>query len=334
MVLFWLRYGRTISSEFIDTFVISQSLAIAMNLVDEIKLSFRQGSILFRLIFVNVTVFVSLGLFFVILRLFTPGISLNALRADFQHDILRHLMVPSIPGELLVRPWTIITYMFTHFNFLHILFNMLILFWFGRIFLQYLTGRQLLSTYLLGGLAGAFLYILFFNVFPGLKEYLGTPMLGASASIMAIVIAISFYVPDYTLYLLFLGSVRLKYIALAFIVLDILMIASDNAGGNIAHLGGALYGFWFISRFKKGRDVGNWLNVLIDRIVAVFKPRPRLNVTYRRQARSVSDEEFNRNKVSQQKEIDRILDKIAKGGYEGLTKKEKETLFKMSDPKR
>jgi membrane associated rhomboid family serine protease len=305
-----------------------------MNMADEIKLSFRKGNILYRLIFINVAVFVLLGLIFVVLRLFTPGTSLGDLRASYSDAFLKYFMVPSVPGELLARPWTVITYMFTHFNFLHILFNMLMLFWFGRIFLQYLTGRQLLSTYLLGGLAGALFYILFVNGFPGLREHLGSSMLGASASIMAVVIAISFYVPDYTLYMLFIGPVRLKYIALAFIILDVLMIASYNAGGHIAHLGGAVYGYWFITRFRKGHDIGNWVNILLDKIAGLFKPRPRLNVSYRKSSGRLSDEEYNRNKVAEQKEVDRILDKIAQGGYESLTKKEKETLFKMSSPKK
>ena len=305
-----------------------------MNMADEIKLSFRKGNILYRLIFINVAVFVLLGLIFVVLRLFTPGTSLGDLRASYSDAFLKYFMVPSVPGELLARPWTVITYMFTHFNFLHILFNMLMLFWFGRIFLQYLTGRQLLSTYLLGGLAGALFYILFVNGFPGLREHLGSSMLGASASIMAVVIAISFYVPDYTLYMLFIGPVCLKYIALAFIILDVLMIASYNAGGHIAHLGGAVYGYWFITRFRKGHDIGNWVNILLDKIAGLFKPRPRLNVSYRKSSGRLSDEEYNRNKVAEQKEVDRILDKIAQGGYESLTKKEKETLFKMSSPKK
>jgi membrane associated rhomboid family serine protease len=305
-----------------------------MNMADEIKLSFRKGNILYRLIFINVAVFVLLGLIFVVLRLFTPGTSLGDLRASYSDAFLKYFMVPSVPGELLARPWTVITYMFTHFSFLHILFNMLMLFWFGRIFLQYLTGRQLLSTYLLGGLAGALFYILFVNGFPGLREHLGSSMLGASASIMAVVIAISFYVPDYTLYMLFIGPVRLKYIALAFIILDVLMIASYNAGGHIAHLGGAVYGYWFITRFRKGHDIGNWVNILLDKVAGLFKPRPRLNVSYRKSSGRLSDEEYNRNKVAEQKEVDRILDKIAQGGYESLTKKEKETLFKMSSPKK
>ena len=304
-----------------------------MNMIDEIRMSFGKGNILFKLIFINIVVFVAAGLVFVFMRLFTPGISLNELRGVYNDNVMNYLMVPSIPRELLFKPWTLVTYMFTHTNFLHILFNMLMLFWFGRIFLQYLTEKQLLSTYLLGGLAGALLYIAFVNGLPGLREHLGGAMLGASAAIMAIVIAIAFYVPDYTLHLLFLGPVKLKYIALAFIVMDVLMIASYNAGGHIAHLGGALYGYFFISNFKKGRDTGRWLNNFLDRIMTIFKPRPRLNVTYRKTRKATTDLDYNRLKVEQQREVDRILDKIARGGYETLTKKEKETLFKAGENK-
>lgn len=302
-----------------------------MNLVDEIKTSLRKGNVLYRLIFINVTVFVILGVWFVIIRLFTPGVSLQGLRMSFSESVLEYLMIPSLPREILIRPWTIITYMFTHFNLWHILFNMLMLYWFGRIFLQYLTSKQLLSTYIIGGLAGAALYVIFVNSFPGLRDYLGGAMLGASAAIMAIVVSIAVYVPNYTIYLFFLGPVRLKYIAIGFVIIDVLMIASENAGGNIAHLGGAIYGFWFTGRLRRGKNPGLWITSIIDKIAAIFKPRPKLNVTYRKSTRRVTDEEYNRRKASEQKEIDRILDKIAKGGYDSLTKNEKETLFKMSN---
>lgn len=305
-----------------------------MGFTDEIRNLIKRGNIVYRLIFYNVLVFVILNLIFVFMRLFTPGLTLPEVRSFFSNNLLKYLMVPSLPRELLMRPWTIFTYMFTHFGFLHILFNMLILFWFGRIFLHYLTAKQLFSTYIMGGLAGAILYIIFFNTFPGLKIYLGSSMLGASASIMAIVVAISFYVPNFTVYMLFLGQVRLKYIALAFIVIDILMIASDNAGGNIAHLGGALYGLLFIYRYKKGKDISDWFNHLLDHLAGLFKRRPKLNVTYKKSVVDMKDDEYNKHKAEQQKEIDRILDKIARGGYESLTKKEKETLFKMSGPKK
>ena len=302
-----------------------------MNLADEIKQAYRKGDVLFRLIYINVVVFVLIRLGFVFYRLFTSGVSLTELQIFYTDNVLKYLEVPSRLDELLARPWTVITYMFTHFSFMHILFNMLVLYWFGRIFLQYLTGRQLLTTYLIGGLAGAFLYLIFLNGFPGLRIPLGVTMLGASAAIMAIVIAISAYAPDYTLNLLFIGPVKLKYIALFYIVLDVLMIASDNSGGNIAHLGGAMYGLLFTSQFKKGRDPGKWLNRMLDFLFNLFRPRPKLNVTYRKNAPHISDFDYNKSKVAQQKEIDRILDKIARAGYESLTKQEKEILFSMSD---
>ena len=159
-------------------------------------------------------VFVLLGSGIRFLRLFTPGISLNGCGSIFNDTVLKYLMVPSVPGELLYRPWTIITYMFTHFNFLHILFNMLMLYLVWQD-LHAIPHSQAIAEHLYSRRTGRcnLLYIVFINGFPGLREYLGSSMLGASASIMAIVIAISFYVPDYTLYLFFIGPVRLKYIA-------------------------------------------------------------------------------------------------------------------------
>ncbi len=304
-----------------------------MNIIEELKRSFRQGNMLTRLIYINAGVFIIIGFIFVIFRLLTPGNTLDELRSWYTDKFLTYLMVPSIPGELLQRPWTLITYMFTHFNFMHIFFNLLMFYWFGRIFLQYFTEKQLLSTYLLGGIAGAVFYLLLLNGFPGLQQYLGSNMLGASAAIMAVVVAISFYVPDYTLYLLFLGPVKLKYIALFIIVLDLLMIASYNAGGHIAHLGGALYGYLFYRQYQAGKEPGKWLNDALDRMMTLFTRKPRLNVSYRQRSTRMSDEEYNRQKAEQQREIDRILDKIAQSGYESLTKKEKETLFNVNKNK-
>jgi membrane associated rhomboid family serine protease len=305
-----------------------------MTIIDEIKASFRQGNVSTRLIFINAGIFLILGLLLVVFRIFTPGVLMTDLQKDIFHPkIMQYLVMPANPGKLITRPWTIITYMFVHQNVFHVLFNMLWLFWFGKIFLQYFSGKQLLSTYLLGGLAGALLYFVIMNLMPWLADYFDSYMLGASAAIVAIVIAVSFYVPDYTMYLLFLGPVKLKYIALFSILLDILMIASYNAGGHIAHLGGALYGYLFMLQYRKGRDIGRWLNNFLDDLVTLFRPRRRLNISYKKKARNVSDLEYNRHKATDQKEIDRILDKIAQSGYDNLTRKEKETLFRMSKRK-
>lgn len=300
-----------------------------MNILEEIKLSFRKGNIVTRLIYINLAVFIILNLVFVVFRISISGMTPGEIRLMYNEKVMQYLMVPSLPAELIRKPWTIITYMFTHFDFLHILFNLLWLYWFGRIFLQYFTEKQLLSTYLIGGVAGAIFFMIFLNVFPGLRQHLGADMLGASAAVMAIVIGISFYVPDYTVHLIFLGPVRLKYIALVMLVLDVIMIASNNAGGHIAHLGGAFYGYLYTRQYRKGKDIGKWLNDLLDQVITIFKPRSRLNVTYRNNARYMSDTDYNKGKAERQREIDRILDKIAKSGYESLTKEEKETLFKM-----
>ena len=242
-------------------------------------------------------------------------------------------MVPADLGKLIVKPWTLVTYMFLHFNFWHILFNLIWFYLFGRIFLLYLNEKQLFSTYLLGGLSGAALFILAYNIFPGLSQNVAnSEMLGASAAIMAIGMSISFYAPNYTVYLILLGPVKLKYIAIFFIVTDIIQIASYNAGGHIAHLGGVLYALLYVRFLRQGRDLGKGINRLVDGIVATFKPRKsKLRVTYKGNARNLDDFEYNEQKALEQKEIDRILDKIARSGYDSLSKKEKEILFRMSN---
>jgi membrane associated rhomboid family serine protease len=304
-----------------------------MTILEEIKDSFRHGNMVTRLIYINISLFVIVGLLYVGFRIFTPATTLADLKSLYYDKVMQYLMLSAEPSKLITRPWTLITSMFVHQNLLHLIFNMLWLFWFGKIFLQYLTEKQLLSTYLLGGLAGAVFYLIMMNLMPWLSDYLSSSMMGASAAIMAIVIAISFYMPDYTMYLLFLGPVKLKYIALFSILLDVLMIASYNAGGHIAHLGGVLYGYIFILQYRKGRDIGRWLNNFLDDVVTLLRPRRHLNVSFKKKTRTVSDIEYGRHKASDQKEIDRILDKIAQSGYDNLTRKEKETLFRMSKKK-
>ncbi|NOZ45403.1 MAG: rhomboid family intramembrane serine protease [Chlorobi bacterium] len=290
------------------------------SIIDEIKSSFKSGSMLTKLIYINLGVFVVIkiaAVFTFLIPSDNPGFSL-----------VYWLAVPADLSQLLHRPWTLFTYMFLHEGFLHILFNMLWLYWFGKIFLQYLSEKQLLNVYLMGGLAGAALYIAAFNIFPVFQNVLPNSFaLGASASVLAIVIAISVYVPDYTIYLMFLGPVKLKYIALVSILLDIVSIAGTNSGGHIAHLGGALIGYLFISRLRKGRDISSQFGIFTGKFLSLFKRKPKMKVTYKK---PMSDMEYNAQKVTKQEEIDKILDKIAKSGYDSLTKKEKEILFKMS----
>lgn len=286
-----------------------------MPIIDEIKDSFKQGSILTKLIYINVAVFI-------VVRLWHVFFNLSGTE-DVRYDLIYWLTAPADLSLLIKKPWTVITYMFLHFDFMHILFNLLWLYWFGRIFLQYFNPKQLLNTYILGGLAGVLIHIVFYNAFssslPGI--------LGASAAIMAIFIGISFYVPNYTINLLFIGPVKLKYLALIFLLLDLLAIGSIDNIGHLAHLGGALYGFFFTAQYKKGKELGKGFGQFLDSFFSLFKRRKKMRVTYKK---PVDDYEYNRQKAVKQEEIDRILDKIAKSGYKSLTKEEKEKLFKMS----
>lgn len=288
-------------------------------IIEEIKYTFKKGSMLTRLIYIN------LGVFLIVKLL--DGFALLMGLGD-RNLLVEWLSVPADLSQLIYKPWTVFTYMFLHHEFLHILFNMLWLFWMGKIFLEYLNGKQLLNVYLLGGISGALLYILAYNVFPGFQQVLPVASaLGASASVMAIVLATAIYVPNYTVHLMFIGPVKLKYIALISVVLDITLLTDGNAGGHIAHIGGALFGWLYISQFKKGTDVAKGFSKFLDQIASIFKRKSKLKVSYKR---GETDIQYNTRKKTEQKEIDVILEKIAKSGYESLSKSEKDILFRQS----
>jgi membrane associated rhomboid family serine protease len=294
-----------------------------MGIWDDIKNTFRNGSSLTRLIYVNIAVFI----FITISAVF--GFLLN--NPDISDRVIDLLSVPASLKGLLLKPWTIITYMFVHKEILHILFNMLWLYWFGTIFLEYLDQRKLVAVYLLGGLSGAFAYILSFNIFPVFTGIVAESVaIGASASVMAIVIAIAAYVPDYTVQLFLFGRIKIKYMALAIFVLTSVMDFSVNSGGKLAHIGGALFGYLYTLNLRQGRDMGKRLNSVIDYLATLLKPRKKLKVTHKK---PVTEFEYNKMKTDQQARINTILEKISKGGYDSLTKEEKETLFKESQKK-
>jgi len=294
-----------------------------MGIWDDIKKTFRNGSNLIKLIYINIGVFILLTVTAIIGFLLTnPEIAEKALNI---------FSVPSSLTSLLIRPWTLVTYMFVHKDIWHILFNMLWLYWFGRIFLEYLDQRKLVAVYLLGGLSGAIIYIFSFNVFPAFAGVVNESVaIGASASVMAVVIAIAAYVPDYTVQLLLIGRVKIKYMALAIFVLTSVMDFSINSGGKLAHIGGAFFGYLYTINLRQGKDMGKGFNKIIDLIVTVFKPRKNLKVTHKKTA---DEYEYNKVKKEHQTKINSILDKISKGGYDSLTKEEKETLFRESQKK-
>jgi len=283
----------------------------------------HKGTSLTRLIYINVAVFIVISVVSIIAFLLdNPAISVKAI------DLLS---VPASLRALLAKPWTIVTYMFTHKDIWHILFNMLWLYWFGRIFLEYLDQRKLVAVYLLGGISGAIVYVLSFNIFPVFTGIIAESVaIGASASVMAIVIAIAAYVPNYTIHMLLLGRIRIIYVALVIFILTSAVDFSVNSGGKLAHIGGALFGYLYTLNIKKGRDIGTGLNRIIDFFATFFKPRKKLKVTYKKPA---SDYDYNKIKAEHQAKINQILDKISKGGYDSLTKEEKDTLFKESQKK-
>jgi membrane associated rhomboid family serine protease len=301
---------------------------IQQNPFDNLKFFLRQKNILSRLILINLIVFVLVNLVSLILWLF--GIN-SGIQTQFGISPIAYwFAAPSNPGLLIQKPWTIFTYMILHEDFFHILMNMIMLYFGGRIFMEYLNERKLLSTYIGGGLFGGLLYVISFNYFPVFQESVKYSVaLGASASVLAIFIAIASYVPNYYVNLFFIGRVRLKHIAIFFIIIDLLSIQGTNSGGHIAHIGGALYGFGYIYLLKNGFSLNKYFS-LSKFNYRKTKQKKYSNPEYKR---PVSDDDYNRKKVSQQKEVDKILEKISKSGYSSLTKKEKEFLFKNSNKK-
>jgi len=304
-----------------------------MGIWDEIKNSFKQGTSLTRLIYLNAFIFLIIKIIEVI-----GVLSGNAALAS---SVVAFLAVPASVGALAAKPWTPLTYMFTHQGFIHIIFNMMWLWWFGKIFLSYLDQRKLVSLYLMGGLAGALLYIAVFNIFPAFAGTVHVSIaLGASASVMALVIATAVYLPELELHLLFLGRIKLKYLAIITFFITSVFDFSVNTGGKIAHIGGALMGLAYGYGLKNGTDIGAWLNKILDFFVTLFKPGRKLKVTYKKSKTSTeytkakTDYDYNKVKAERQKAIDHILDKISKGGYDSLTREEKEILFNESQNKR
>lgn len=291
-------------------------------IITDLKDAFKRGNIYIRLIYINAAVFIATLLVEVALQLFNRSMG----------TALEWLELPASFTRFIVQPWSLLTYMFMHANFMHILFNMLWLYWFGSMFLMLFSAKHLRGLYVLGGICGGLLYMVAYNVFPYFEPNIDhTFMLGASASVLAIVAATAYREPNYPIRLLLIGTIRLKYLALVVIVTDLLFITSANAGGHIAHLGGALAGLWFASGISKGKDTTAWINKTIDAIASLFsiKPRkPKMKVHYGKGRQA--DYDYNARKKAQDDEIDRILDKVKKSGYESLTTEEKKSLFDRS----
>jgi membrane associated rhomboid family serine protease len=290
-----------------------------MDFLEQLKQTFKRGDSLTKLLYINGGAYLLLQAVVIVLRLFNiPG--------EF---IYSYLALPADLSQLIVKPWTVLTYMFLHQQFFHILFNLMTLYWFAQIFIMCFNSRQLTGLYLIGGLSGALFYIASYNIFPYFAPVVSASvLLGASASIMAIVVAAALRAPNMELRLLFLGNIKLKYIAILFILISFFGITSNNAGGEIAHLGGALAGYIFIVSLRSGKDITRWLNNFLDFIVNIFKPRKlKVKSAKTKTNRKMTDAEFNMNKARRMEDIDKILDKIKTSGYDSLSADEKKKLF-------
>lgn len=238
---------------------------------------------------------------------------------------------PSNLEELIFKPWTVITYMFLHLDFMHIFSNMLWLYFLGQLFVQLLGERKLYTLYIVGGIGGALLYIISFNLFPVFENVVSiSRALGASASVMSIVVGVATWAPNFSIRLLFFGEVKLKYIAMIAFIVDLAGISNSNSGGHIAHIGGAIVGYLFATYWKKNIDITAWAGTTSDAIVSManFKRRSKLKVKYKNPK---NDDNYNSNKKANQAQIDAILDKISRSGYDSLSKSEKDFLFRNSN---
>jgi membrane associated rhomboid family serine protease len=281
---------------------------------DNIIEQFKTSSTLVKIIVINAVVFILARLL-----AFFVGMPVQQFMSWF--------ILPDAFTEFITQPWAFFTYSFLHFGLFHVLFNMIWLYMFGRIFLNLFTEKRLLTIYLLGAFFGGVLYVASYNVFPifeGSRSYL----IGASASVMALMVFMATYSPNTTVRV-FMFNVKLWQIAAFFVLLDLVRLpGSGNAGGLLAHLGGALYGYVYARQLMKGNDIGRGFESVLDWLTDLFKPRKKkpFRKVHRTAAKKATT--ANSEKPDRQKKIDAILDKIGKSGYDSLTKAEKDFLFK------
>lgn len=294
---------------------------------DEIKWQFQTGGIVTRLIFVNVALYL-IGLSF-----WVVGWAMASTINYPELFISQWLYVPSSLKEFSYKFYTLFTYQFLHEGFWHILFNMLVLYWFGQIFTNFLSEKKVLPLYLMGGVAGALFYLLLYNVLPVFDGQTGR-LVGASAAIMAIMGATTALAPDYEVRLYFLFTVRLKFLAAFLIFANIFTLPNGNAGGNFAHLGGVAFGFFYIYMLQRGTDLAAPVNRLFDWMVSMFSRKSNPKASFKRvqvnRPSAAPKTTANSTSVVDQQKVDAILDKIAQNGYDSLTKAEKDYLFKAS----
>ena len=281
-----------------------------MGVIDDLKYRFNTGTIVQKLIYINIAVFI-----ISLLLSITTGLYNNQLSF-----IDKWFALDDNYNEVIFKPWTILTYGFLHADFLHILFNMIALYFIGELFVQYFTQKQLLNFYLLGTFFGGLIYLISQNYFPLFADR-NTYLVGASAGVSAIFIGLATYMPNFSINIRFIGFVKLKYLAFIWIGFDLFGLIGANAGGAFSHLGGALFGFLYVNQ-ASNKGVSIW-----DNFLSLFKRKQKpLQTVYKSKTRKNT---ASKHSGDTQQKVDAILDKISKSGYDALTKAEKEFLFKQ-----
>ena len=282
-----------------------------MNILDDLRLQYKTGGMTQKLIFWNIGFFLLSLVFF---YSFSTGI----------FSFPSWIALSSNSTTFLLNPWTLITFNFFHVGFLHLVFNLMVLHFSGRLFSTYFTDKQLLGVYVLGGIFSGITFVLTYFVFG--KSSL---LLGASGAIMAILIATATYAPFMLLRMPLIGIVKLWHVAFVILLIDLIQLPLANTGGHLAHLGGAFFGFIYIKLLKKGTDITKTFSALLDAFANLFKPKKK--TPFKKVHRNTTKNNVNsyqKEKDITQRQIDEILDKISKSGYDSLTKEEKEFLFK------
>lgn len=287
-----------------------------MNIIDDLKLQYKMGGIVIKLIFWNVALFVLPWLFFALLSLLGVDI-----------DYIHYVSLSSNPAHLLWKPWSLLSYAFFHSGIMHIIFNMIVLNFSGNLFMTYFTAKQLLGLYVLSAIFAGICYILVFYVLN-----ISAPIVGASAAIMAILVATTTYHPLMNLRLLIIGNVKLWHITAVIIIIDLMQLRSENMGGHVSHLSGAFFGFVFIKLLQNGTDLSIVVSRFLDFFANLFKKNPatpfkKVHKNHNKPLEKSVSKIITKDKSQQQ--IDEILDKISQSGYDSLTKEEKEFLFRV-----
>ena len=287
-----------------------------MNIIDDLKLQYKVGGIVIKLIFWNVALFVIPWLIFSILSL--VGITI---------DYMQYVSLSSNPALLIWKPWSLLTYAFFHTGIMHILFNLIVLNFSGRLFMTYFTGKQLVGLYFLSAIFAGIVYISIFYILN-----ISAPIIGASAAIMAILVATTTYNPLMELRLFIIGNVKLWHVAAVIILVDLMQLRSENMGGHISHLAGAFFGFIFIKLLQNGTDLSKIVSSFLDFFTNLFrkqkkKKKKKVHKNYNKPLEKSVSKIITKDKSQQQ--IDEILDKISQSGYDSLNKEEKEFLFRV-----